>query len=84
MRDGFRVIDVDSHVTPSLEVLHRYASNDLKGRWDEFTPYIREMNSPEGRGHPKGPWHTLKVNPIGYNRVAGQPFDPLSLPFPER
>jgi predicted TIM-barrel fold metal-dependent hydrolase len=72
MRNGYRVIDVDSHVTPSLEVLQRYAGQAIKDRWDEFTPYVREMNSPDGRGHPKGPWHTLKVNPIPYNRIAGQ------------
>lgn len=72
MRNGYRVIDVDSHVTPSLEVLHRYAGQAIKDKWDEFTPYVREMNSPEGRGHPKGPWHTLKINPIPYNRIAGQ------------
>jgi predicted TIM-barrel fold metal-dependent hydrolase len=72
MRNGYRVIDVDSHVTPSLEVLHRYAGQAIKDRWDEFQPYVREMNSPDGRGHPKGPWHTLKVNPIPYNRIAGQ------------
>jgi predicted TIM-barrel fold metal-dependent hydrolase len=72
MRNGYRVIDVDSHVTPSLEVLHRYAGQAIKDKWDEFTPYVREMNSPDGRGHPKGPWHTLKVAPIPYNRIAGQ------------
>ena len=71
MRQGYRVIDVDSHVTPSLEVLHRYAGQAIKDRWDAFTPYVREMNSPDGRGHPKGPWHTIKVNPIPYNRIAG-------------
>ena len=53
MRNGYRVIDVDSHVTPSLEVLHRYADADLKSRWDEFKPYIRTMKSPPGRGHPE-------------------------------
>lgn len=72
MRKGFRVIDVDSHVTPSFEVLHRYAGQAIKDRWDEFKPYVREMNSPAGRGHPTVPWHTIKVNPIPYNRIAGQ------------
>ncbi|MGH7035705.1 MAG: amidohydrolase family protein [Stellaceae bacterium] len=72
MRNGSRVIDVDSHVTPSLEVLHRYAGKAAKDRWDELKPYIRQMKSPEGRGHPKEPWHTIKVNPIPYNRIAGQ------------
>jgi predicted TIM-barrel fold metal-dependent hydrolase len=72
MRNGYRVIDADSHVTPSLEVLHHYAGQAIKDRWDEFAPYVREMNSPAGRGHPQGPWHTLKVEPISYNRIAGQ------------
>ena len=72
MRNGYRVIDVDSHVTPSLEVLHRYASSAARDRWDALTPYIREMKSPPGRGHPLEPWHTIKVNPIPYNRIAGQ------------
>jgi predicted TIM-barrel fold metal-dependent hydrolase len=72
MRNGYRVIDADSHVTPSLEVLHHYAGQAIKDRWEEFAPYVREMNSPDGRGHPKGPWHTLKVEPISYNRIAGQ------------
>jgi uncharacterized protein len=70
-----RVIDADSHVTPSLEVLHRYASAALKERWSEFAPYTREMNSPAGRGHPTTPWNTLKINPIPYNRIAGYPAD---------
>jgi len=72
MRNGYRVIDADSHVTPSLEVLHHYAGAAIKDRWDEFKPYVREMNSPAGRGHPQGPWHTLKIEPISYNRIAGQ------------
>jgi uncharacterized protein len=72
MRNGYRVIDTDSHVTPSLEVLHRYAGPALRARWDELKPYLRTMNSPPGRGHPTDPWHTLKVAPIPYNRIAGE------------
>ena len=72
MRDGYRVIDTDSHVTPSLEVLHRYADQAARDRWDELKPYVREMRSPPGRGHPPEPWHTLKVRPIPYGRVAGE------------
>ena len=48
MRNGYRVIDVDSHVTPSLEVLHRYASAATKDRWRELDEYIRVMKSPAG------------------------------------
>ena len=72
MRAGYRVIDVDSHVTPSLEVLRRHADGGLKARWDELAPFVRTMNSPPGRGHPEEPWTTLKINPIPYDRVAGQ------------
>lgn len=74
MRNGYRVI-VDSHVTPSLEVLHRYAGKTIRDRWDEFNPYVREMNSPASRRHPLGPWHTLKVNPIPYTRAQFAPVD---------
>ena len=73
MRDGFRIIDVDSHVTPSMEVLKKFSDEAMKSRWDEFTPYFRTMNSPPGRGHPETPWTTIKINPIPYDRIAGQP-----------
>ena len=72
MRQGFRVIDTDTHVTPSMEVLEKHADPKFKkDHWDEFKPYMRTMKSPEGRGHPLTPWTTLKIKPIPYNRVAG-------------
>ena len=43
MRQGMRVIDVDTHVTPSVEVLMRYADQELKARADELKPYTRVM-----------------------------------------
>ena len=73
MRNGYRVVDVDSHVTPSMEVLNKFAGEEIKSRWNEFSPYFRTMNSPLGRGHPESPWTTIKINPIPYDRVAGQP-----------
>ena len=73
MRNGYRVVDVDSHVTPSMEVLNKFAGTEIKSRWDEFSPYFRTMNSPLGRGHPESPWTTIKINPIPYDRIAGQP-----------
>ncbi|MSO89936.1 MAG: amidohydrolase [Rhodospirillaceae bacterium] len=72
MRKGYRVIDTDTHVTPSLEVLHRYAGKAIKARWDEMKPYVRTMNSPPGRGHPTGPWTTVKVSAMPYSRIAGE------------
>jgi predicted TIM-barrel fold metal-dependent hydrolase len=72
MRQGFRVIDTDTHVTPSMEVLEKHADPKFKkDHWEEFKPYMRTMKSPEGRGHPLTPWTTLKIKPIPYNRVAG-------------
>ena len=41
MRQGFRVIDSDTHVNPSLDVLLRYADEDLKARIDDLQPYRR-------------------------------------------
>ena len=41
MRAGYRVIDTDTHVTPSLEVLHRYAEAAMRDRWDALDPYLR-------------------------------------------
>ena len=72
MRNGYRILDIDAHVTPSLEVLHRYAVDATRARWDELKPYVKAMNSPAGRGHPTTTWHTIKVNPINYDRIAGQ------------
>lgn len=72
MRNGYRVIDVDAHVTPSLEVLHHHATKAGRERWDELKPFTKAMNSPAGRGHPQGTWHTIKVKPYAYDRVAGQ------------
>ena len=36
MRQGFRVIDVDTHVNPSLDALLRYADKELLDRMDDL------------------------------------------------
>ncbi|HVA23450.1 MAG TPA: amidohydrolase family protein [Chloroflexota bacterium] len=72
MRQGFRVIDMDTHVTPSSEVLLRYAGSQLKARQEELTPYIRMVKTLPGRGHPETDYPILRVKPIPYERVAGQ------------
>ncbi|MDQ7910109.1 amidohydrolase family protein [Phytohabitans sp. ZYX-F-186] len=71
MRDGYRVVDVDTHVTPSLEVLLRYADRGLLDRKDELAPYTRTMTPVPGRGHPTEPYEVLRVDPRPYKRVAG-------------
>ncbi|HZR98664.1 MAG TPA: amidohydrolase family protein [Chloroflexota bacterium] len=72
MRSGYRVIDVDTHVTPSVEVLLRYADADLRARAADLQPYIRVLEPTAGRGHPETPYSILRINPIPYERVAGQ------------
>ncbi|HEY8693056.1 MAG TPA: amidohydrolase family protein [Chloroflexota bacterium] len=72
MRQGLRVIDMDTHVTPSSEVLLRYADSRLRTRQDELTPYIRMVKTLPGRGHPETDYPILRVKPIPYERVAGQ------------
>jgi predicted TIM-barrel fold metal-dependent hydrolase len=72
MRQGYRVIDTDTHVTPSTEVLFRYADKELRARVDELKPYTRVMKPAPGRGHPETDYEILRINPIPYERVAGQ------------
>jgi predicted TIM-barrel fold metal-dependent hydrolase len=61
MRQGFRVIDADTHVNPMLDVLLRYADRSLLDRAEELKPYTRQ----------DGDHTSLSVAPIRYNRVAG-------------
>ncbi|MYK74594.1 MAG: hypothetical protein F4017_08410, partial [Acidimicrobiaceae bacterium] len=71
MRQGYRVIDADTHVTPSVEVLVDYGDRELRDRADELTPYVRVTKPTAGRGHPTHPYGVVRVNPQPYNRVAG-------------
>jgi hypothetical protein len=50
MRQGFRVIDSDTHVDPSLDVLLRHADKPLRDHLDEITPYMRKVKVQPGRG----------------------------------
>ncbi|HMG42713.1 MAG TPA: amidohydrolase family protein [Acidimicrobiales bacterium] len=72
MRHGYRVIDVDTHVTPSYEVLMRYADDELRRRADELTPYVRPTKPVAGRGHPTHEYGVVRVNPYPFTRVAGR------------
>jgi predicted TIM-barrel fold metal-dependent hydrolase len=72
MRQGYRVIDMDTHVTPSTTVLLRYADSQLKAREEELKPYTHMVKTLPGRGHPETDYPILRVRPIPYERVAGQ------------
>lgn len=62
MRNGFRIIDTDTHVGPNVETLQKYAGPVLQSRWSELEPYY--MKASEG--------HQLSINPIPYRRQLGR------------
>lgn len=74
MRQGFRVIDTDTHVNPSLDVLLRYADKDLRDRIDDFAPYRRTVKVAPGRGDAEdvGASTILSIKPVRLQRVAGE------------
>jgi len=80
MRQGFRVIDSDTHVNPSLDVLLRYADEDLKARIDDLQPYRRTVKTVPGRGDAEdvGSSTILSVRPVRLQRVAGQKSAPAA------
>jgi len=80
MRQGFRVIDSDTHVNPSLDVLLRYADKDLERRIDDLQPYRRTVKTVPGRGDAEdvGSSTILSVKPVRLQRVAGQKSAPAT------
>ncbi len=74
MRQGYKVIDVDTHVTPSYEVLMRYADEELKSRADELLPYVRPTKPTPGRGHPTEEYGVIRVDPYPFERMAGRKY----------
>ncbi len=41
MRDGYKIIDMDTHVNPAHEVLEKYMEPSFRPRQPEFKPYLR-------------------------------------------
>ncbi len=73
MRQGFRVIDSDTHVNPSLDVLLRYADQALRERLDDLKPYMLTVKPRPGQGDAEDLEETtiLSIKPVRYQRVAG-------------
>ena len=59
MKNGYRVIDTDTHVGPNLETLEQYAGPVLRERWGELAEYF----SPITDGG-----HQLSISPYPYRR----------------
>ncbi len=58
MRDGYHIIDSDTHVGPNAETLEIYAGPVLRRRWDELKQYYQAVT--EG--------HHLSINPYPFKR----------------
>jgi predicted TIM-barrel fold metal-dependent hydrolase len=71
MKDGYRVIDIDTHVLPAMELLHEHGSGELRERWTELDPYLRPLKPNPGWGDLTEPYHYLSVAPIPYERTLG-------------
>src|SRR5438552_10106910 len=74
MRQGFRVIDSDTHVNPSFDVLVRYADQSLRDQLDELRPYLRTVKVQAGRGdaEERAESTILAIKHLRYQRVAGE------------
>ena len=68
MRQGFRVIDSDTHVNPSLDVLLRYADQELAERIDDLQPYRRTGQDGGRPGRRRG--RGLLHDPVGQSPFA--------------
>jgi uncharacterized protein len=65
VRDGYRVVDTDTHVGPNAETLEEYAAPELRRRWDELRPYYQKVT--EG--------HHLSIGPIPFRRALNTPVE---------
>ena len=74
MRHGYRVIDSDTHVNPSLDVLLRYADDELRARIDDLKPYTQTVKPRPGHGDAEDveASNILVVKPVRLQRVAGE------------
>ena len=62
MKNGYRVIDIDTHVNPSLDTLVKYVDPSFRPRLDEFKPYIRTV----------GEYNALSIASIPFDRFPGE------------
>lgn len=62
MKNGYRVIDTDTHVGPPVDVLYEYGTESLRSRHSELEPYEFEMRDGVG----------LSIAPVPYRRAMGE------------
>jgi len=66
MKNGYRVIDMDTHVNPSFETLVKYMDPAFKARMDDLKPYLRVQN------YGTGDFTTITIAPHPYDRYPGE------------
>ena len=72
MQDGYKVIDMDTHVNPSLEVLEKYVDASFPASTCGAASRITVCGNghgPMGRCRPR--W-AITVAPIPYDRFPGE------------
>jgi len=67
MKHGYKIIDMDTHVQPPLEVLEKYVDPSLTPRLKELDPYRRPSVGKDGVTRSR-----LNVGTIAYDRFPGQ------------
>ena len=66
MRDGYKVIDMDTHVVPPMEVLEKYVTPSFRTRLSEFDPYRHTRVGADGVTST-----TISVAPRPWDRFPG-------------
>ena len=66
MRNGFRIVDIDTHVNPSYDTLVKYLDPPARSRVDEFRPFVR-TRSADGTTT-----RVLHVAPYPFDRFPGE------------
>lgn len=66
MRDGYKVIDMDTHVNPDFTVLEKFVEPSFRPRLEDLAPYIRQRQAVEG-----GSRKSLSIGPVRFNRFPG-------------
>src|SRR5258707_7219277 len=72
MREGYRIIDTDTHVGPNVETLQVYAGPVLKERWGELDQYYQQVTEGHHLSISPGPFkRQLNTSMSGGEVVAG-------------
>ena len=62
MKNGYKVIDIDTHVNPSFDTLAKFVEPSFRPRLDEMKPYIRTV----------GDYNAISVASIPFDRFPGE------------